>query len=287
MRRSSTTPSLYEGLRYRTPGLFLWRADQGAAVTAAAAAGASATIVLPATTKRVITRTLLATLPGRGAQRIVIDSHTDGTNVVEDNGPIAMTEMAAALAKLPQTCRARTVQFAFSTAHFYQRVSGKPKVRDGGSEQLAQQLDRDYDRGTVGRRVVLEHLGARQYDVVPRNDGPGTRLVLTNRPAADARRGQRQRAADLGDRGAGVQALPHPLDGAAAGSRRPGRPRAGALQLRPARTAVAPPPAADGRHDRRPRDPVRPPLGSRRHRLHPDAQPDARLHPALSGASTG
>jgi hypothetical protein len=177
--RDHTEP--YEGLRYRTPGLFLG-ADEGAAAAAAAAAGASATIVLPVTTKRVITRTLLATLPGRGAQRIVVDSHTDGTNVVEDNGPIAMTEMAAALARLPRSCRARTVQFAFSTAHFYQRVSGKPKVRDGGAEQVARQLDRDYDKGTVAGVVVLEHLGARQYDVVPRSDGPGTRLVLTSRP---------------------------------------------------------------------------------------------------------
>ena len=51
----------------------------------------------------------------------MVDSHTDGTSAVEDNGPVAILAMMRHLADLPRRCRARTVQFSFTTAHFYQR----------------------------------------------------------------------------------------------------------------------------------------------------------------------
>ncbi|HET8930439.1 MAG TPA: hypothetical protein VFN21_07275, partial [Acidimicrobiales bacterium] len=43
-------------------------------------------------------------------------------------------------------------------------------------------LDREYESGSVGAVVVLEHLGAREYGPVPRRDGPGDRLAPTGRP---------------------------------------------------------------------------------------------------------
>jgi hypothetical protein len=167
----------YEGLPWGVPGMFLG-ADQGKQITDAIAAGKhpSGRILLRARFRRVSTPTVLATLPGASPQRIVIDSHTDGTNAVEDNGPVAMVAMARYFAALPAGCRPRTLEFAFSTAHFYQRVA-TPSVRDGGAEQLAQRLDRDYDKGTVSAVVVLEHLGARDYEEVARKTGPGNRLA--------------------------------------------------------------------------------------------------------------
>jgi hypothetical protein len=167
----------YEGLPWGVPGVFLG-ADQGKRLTDAISAGKhpSARIVVRARFKRVTTPTVLATLPGASPQRLVIDSHTDGTNAAEDNGPVAMIAMARYFAKLPIACRPRTLVFAFSTAHFYQRVAG-PDERDGGAEQLAKQLDRDYDKGTVSAVVVLEHLGAIDYEEVARKTGPGMRLA--------------------------------------------------------------------------------------------------------------
>jgi hypothetical protein len=167
----------YEGLPWGVPGVFLG-ADQGKRITDALSAGKhpSARIVVRARFKRMKTPTVLATLPGSSPQRLVIDSHTDGTNAAEDNGPVAMVAMARYFAKLPLACRPRTLQFAFSTAHFYQRVAG-PDERDGGAEQLAKQLDRDYDKGTVSAVVVLEHLGAIDYEEVDRKSGPGMRLA--------------------------------------------------------------------------------------------------------------
>ena len=169
----------YEGLPWGVPGVFLG-ADQGKRITDAIDAGKhpKARITIRAGLKHMKTPTVLATLPGASPQRIVIDSHTDGTNAAEDNGPVAMVAMARYFAKLPVACRPRTLEFAFSTAHFYQRVAG-PDTRDGGAEQLAQQLDRDYDKGTVSSVVVLEHLGAIEYNEVDRKTGPGVRLAPT------------------------------------------------------------------------------------------------------------
>jgi hypothetical protein len=166
----------YEGLAWGTPGVFLG-ADQGKAITDAIDAGKHPTgrITVRAGFKHVTTPTVLATLPGASPQRIVIDSHTDGTNAVEDNGPVAMVAMARYFAALPKACRPRTLEFAFSTAHFYQRVKS-PDTRDGAAEQLAQRLDADYDKGTVSAVVVLEHLGAIDYEEVARKTGPGMRL---------------------------------------------------------------------------------------------------------------
>jgi hypothetical protein len=167
----------YEGTQWQIPGAFLG-SDEGKQLTDAIAAGGQPTarLSLRAKVKRVVTPTILATIAGQSPQRIVIDSHTDGTNAVEDNGPVAMVAMAAYFASLPMECRPRTIQFAFSTAHFYQRVAD-PNVRDGGAMQLAQQLDRDYDAGTVSVVLVLEHLGAIDYQQVPRADGGGPMLA--------------------------------------------------------------------------------------------------------------
>src|SRR3954451_9746356 len=174
----------YEGSAWKVPGMFLG-ADEGKAITDALAAGRRTSIRLieRASYKKVKTPSLEAVLPGASPQRIVIDSHTDGTNAVEDNGPIAMVAMLRYFASLPVACRPRTLQLAFSTAHFYQRVA-RPDVRHGGAGQLAKQLDADYDKGTVSAVVVLEHLGARDYETAPRTDGgAGVKLVDTGRRA--------------------------------------------------------------------------------------------------------
>jgi len=169
----------YEGSAWKVPGMFLG-ADEGKTITDALAAGRTTTIriIERAGFKKVTTPSLQAVLPGVSPQRIVIDSHTDGTNAVEDNGPVAMVAMLRYYASLPIACRPRTLQFAFSTAHFYQRVKDAD-TRHGGAGQLAEQLDKDYDSGSVSAVVVIEHLGARDYEMVPRKDGgPGSELAL-------------------------------------------------------------------------------------------------------------
>src|SRR3954452_3588723 len=167
----------YEGTAWGVPGMFLG-ADEAKTITDALAGGktVSARIIEVARFDKVTTPSIQATLPGGSPQQLVIDSHTDGTTAVEDNGPVAMVAMLRYFASLPLECRPRTLQFAFSTAHFYQRVA-RPDDRHGGAGQLAEQLDADYDKGTVSSVVVLEHLGALDYEQVQRTDGgPGFEL---------------------------------------------------------------------------------------------------------------
>ncbi|HET8930963.1 MAG TPA: hypothetical protein VFN21_09925, partial [Acidimicrobiales bacterium] len=104
----------YEGVPSPTPGVWLG-ADAQQLLDDAFAADPQpqARLVLETTTQAVTTRSVFATIPGASPARIVIDSHTDGTNVVEDNGPIAMVAMARYFAALPTRCRPRTIEFAF------------------------------------------------------------------------------------------------------------------------------------------------------------------------------
>ena len=147
----------YEGLQWGVPAVYLG-SGEGAAIKAAA----TATLTVQATRTPARTRTLVATLPGRSSQRLVVESHTDGANALWDNGPIAMVAMARALAALPKECRPRTIEFSFVTGHLYQRLVSHD-VRDGGAEQRAAALDREYDQGKVAGVLVLEHLGALEY----------------------------------------------------------------------------------------------------------------------------
>ncbi|MCW3026933.1 MAG: hypothetical protein JWN81_144 [Solirubrobacterales bacterium] len=168
----------YEGTPWHVPAVYLG-ADEGKQISDAMSSGqpVSARLVLHASYRQVETPTVRATVPGESAQRIVVDSHTDGTNAVEDNGPVAMVAMARYLARLPRTCRPRTVEFVFPTAHFYQRLVD-PYHRHGGAGVVATQLDSEYDQGLVSSVLVLEHLGAIDYEQMPRADGgPGQELV--------------------------------------------------------------------------------------------------------------
>jgi hypothetical protein len=168
----------YEGTPWRVPAVFLG-ADEGKQISDALASGAavSGRLVLRTSFKQVDTPTVRATVAGQSPQRIVVDSHTDGTNAVEDNGSVAMVAMARYLAALPSACRPRTVEFVFPTAHFYQRLIDL-NHRHGGAGVIARELDSEYDQGTVSSVLVLEHLGALDYEQVPRPDGgPGFELM--------------------------------------------------------------------------------------------------------------
>jgi hypothetical protein len=168
----------YEGTPWKVPAVYLG-ADEGKQLSDAITSGApvSARLVLNASFKLVDTPTIRARIPGASPQRIVVDSHTDGTNAVEDNGSVAMVAIARYLAGLPSACRPRTVEFVFPTAHFYQRLVDLTH-RHGGAGVIATQLDGEYDQGLVSSVLVLEHLGAIDYEQVPRSDGgPGGELL--------------------------------------------------------------------------------------------------------------
>jgi hypothetical protein len=162
----------YSGTNWTIPGAFVG-ADEGVVLKQVAAGAGQASVTVDASFGPAPTRTLLATLRGKGRHpsKFVVESHTDGMNAVWDNGPIAMIAMARYLSDIRRGCRARTIQFAFTTGHLYGSI---------GSEDVAARLDSQFDHGKVAGALSLEHMGAYEYATVPRTDGgPGSHLVRT------------------------------------------------------------------------------------------------------------
>jgi hypothetical protein len=171
----------YEGVVWPVPALYVG-VDEAEQLKTLAAAGGLARIRLAADERMAPTQTLIATLPGVSSERLVVESHTDGTNVHEDNGPLLMLRMLEYFAALPRECRPRTLEFAFTTAHFHQQIF--PPLRNAGAEQYARVLDRDYENGSVAMVLAIEHVGTRQYAAVPRDGAPGRELKPTGKAEA-------------------------------------------------------------------------------------------------------
>ena len=65
------------------------------------------------------TRTLIAMLPGQSSEEVIIvNTHTDGPNAIEENGGLALLALAKYFARQPRSTRKRTLVFALTTGHF-------------------------------------------------------------------------------------------------------------------------------------------------------------------------
>lgn len=166
----------YDGVHWTIPALQVG-ADEAEPLRGLAANGGYARLKISALDEPASTRMLVASLPGQADDALVIESHTDGTSALWDNGPLAMLAMARYFGQFEAACRARTLKFVFTTAHLYQELT--PPWRSGSANLYAQQMDHDYAAGKATAAIVIEHLGARKYAAVPRSDGgPGQELSL-------------------------------------------------------------------------------------------------------------
>jgi len=157
----------YDRELHRTPGLYVDPAV-GATLKALAAAGpASLRLTLPAKVETVQTHNLIGIIPGMSDALVVINSHTDGTNGIEDNGPNAIVDMAQYLARLPKTALPRSVMIMLSSGHFAGGVGVEGFVERHAHDGL---LDR------IAVAVTIEHLGAEEWGL-----GPAGRLAPTGR----------------------------------------------------------------------------------------------------------
>lgn len=64
------------------------------------------------------TRTIVATLPGASEESLILWSHTDGPNALQENGPIAILNMMRYFSRIPQSERRRTIQVVIPESHF-------------------------------------------------------------------------------------------------------------------------------------------------------------------------
>jgi hypothetical protein len=163
-------------LSYRgIPAVFV-AGDAAAAVLEAAARGGQAELVLDAAlTKDASMRTVWAAVEGtrRPEETVLVVTHSDGTNVVEENGHIGLVELARDVVAQPPE---RTIVFVFTAGHL--RI---PAVTTGHSQATSRWLTDhpDWWAGGQGHRravsgLVIEHLGALEYrdDPVTGDYGP-------------------------------------------------------------------------------------------------------------------
>jgi hypothetical protein len=99
------------------PALYVDR-DTGARLRAQAAARPQARLTLPQSRATVPTRTVTAVLPGRSAETLIFNTHSDGQGFAEENAGVAFVQLARHFASLPAWRRPRrTLVFATWPGH--------------------------------------------------------------------------------------------------------------------------------------------------------------------------
>lgn len=172
----------------------IWISESsGKVVKEAAKAHRTATITLTADKMRhAYTETFYCMLKGESdKESVIINTHTDGTNCVEENGPIAMLQLIKTLKEKKLN---RNHIFVFVTGHFRLPVF---KDSEGGGVQATSKwlaMHPDLWDGKQGHLkavagVSIEHLGCMEYaDVDGEYKATGeiqTELVYTGNNAMD------------------------------------------------------------------------------------------------------
>lgn len=157
----------YDGVIRSVPGVFVNR-PTGRRLQAAAAVGGEARIRLRATVKQTSSRNLLGLIPGRSRELMILNSHTDGPNAIEDNGPNAIVALSRYLTRLPRRSLPRSVLVSLTTGHFH----------GAAGQEAFIELHRDDLIPRTAAALTLEHLGALEF----KPEGGHSRL--TGDPAA-------------------------------------------------------------------------------------------------------
>jgi hypothetical protein len=162
----------------------LWVGEKtGDELTKIAAQGGSATITLEADiTPNASSDTLYGYLQGETDEIILIHTHSDGPNAVEENAPIAVVALAEYLAGLPKGTLKRSYLFTMTTGHMAHFPTSK-------SWHGFETKHPDLIKKVVGA-IVLEHLGARSWidrgeDYLPGSENQTTMILTQSKSLAD------------------------------------------------------------------------------------------------------
>jgi hypothetical protein len=139
------------------PALFVGQ-DVGAALKTAAKSGATSRLTLSAEWVDCSVPSLTAILPGQSDEVIVLNTHTDGQNFIEENGNIALLHLARHFSTLPPGQRLRrTLVFACWPGHM-----------TGLLPECAGWIRSHPDlKNRAAAAVTIEHLGATEWDDIP------------------------------------------------------------------------------------------------------------------------
>lgn len=148
----------------------------GKKVRAQALRGATATLTLDASLIRgAATETIWAVLPGsQPKEAVVVNTHTDGPNVAEENGGLGLLALARQMAKVPKSQRRRSLIFVATTGHFQlpQFQATHSPLGVGGGQSASRWLAMHPERvnGVRSKAVAaltLEHLGCMEWEDDP------------------------------------------------------------------------------------------------------------------------
>jgi hypothetical protein len=156
----------YDGNIRRVPGVFV-DAPTGRQLKTLAALGTTARLTLPAKVERTTTRNVVGVIPGRSDEIVILNSHTDGPNAVEDNGPNAIVAMSEYLTRLPREALPRTVMIVMTTGHFHGGIGQVDFVNAHRESTLPK----------TACALTLEHFGALEWQA----DSSG-QMELTGKP---------------------------------------------------------------------------------------------------------
>ncbi|OHV28520.1 hypothetical protein BBK14_17960 [Parafrankia soli] len=135
--------------------------EQGALLRGLLARGpVRATLVLDADRSRTTVDYLLARLPGAGPRQdprtVLVATHTDGQNALEENGGPALLALAEYFSRFPAATRRRDLLFMFSPSHMTaETATVKP------DEWLREHPD---ITAGIDMALAVEHLGAMAWD---------------------------------------------------------------------------------------------------------------------------
>jgi hypothetical protein len=155
---------LYDGVHRNLPAVFVGR-ETGRFLHDVQSRGSEVRLTLEAVVEDAVTHNIVGLVPGVSDELIVLQSHTDGPNGLEDNGPEAIVAMAAHLTSLPVTDLPRGVLVLLSTGHFaIEEAWGLETFLATHSDDLVPR---------IAAAVSIEHLGA----LARPEDYPGTGVI--------------------------------------------------------------------------------------------------------------
>jgi hypothetical protein len=145
----------YTGVINDVPAVFVER-GAGATVASQAQAGARGRLRLTARVEEVTTHNLIGVIPGASDEIVILHSHTDGTNGLEDNGPNAIVAMSQYLARISRVHLPRTVMVLLTTGHFHGGIGTKSFLERHAHTSVPR----------AAAALTIEHLGAREWNPV-------------------------------------------------------------------------------------------------------------------------
>jgi len=136
-----------------TPSLLVDR-DTGSTLRDVAAYGGRVNLILTATMRpKTSTDTLWAVLPGETDEIMIVNTHTDGPNIIEENGGVVELALAKHFASLPRSARKRTMIFSCVTGHFASEVPSTPGWITNHQDLVKR----------TAAAIAVEHYGAREW----------------------------------------------------------------------------------------------------------------------------